>query len=382
MKNKRFFYYIVFTIGVVLLNVISGINVLASDLKIEFQDVREDFWAKPAIDNWKDKGVIKGDGVNFNPNNNITRAEMIVILNKIFGFNKTISNPFTDLKGDEWYYDAVIRAYAHGIIKGSPDENGNPMARSNDPLTRAEAAVIFKNVFSIVMPLNFKTSFKDDKLPRWAEDAIFAMESSGYIRGKGDGLFEPNSNLTRAEMVQLLDNIIDLFINAPGEYTENIDGNVVVNTSGATLKNMRITGNLYLAEGIGEGEVFLKDVYISGTTFIRGGGKYDIKVMDSDLGEVNIEKEDVVLVYVEEPVEKGENEIPATETDSTASDVPPSGGTSDPAPSDSPPSHTGPGDSSSGEPSEDKQPDSDNTDKPDTGNPDTDDEERADIVDY
>ena len=122
MKLK---FSVLLVLIVFIINCMTGLKILAQNQIIEFEDVHENFWAKSAIDNWKDRGIIKGDGKNFNPNNNITRAEIVAILDNIFKYNLKKDNPFSDIKEGEWYYDALIKAYAHGVIKGSFDENGN-----------------------------------------------------------------------------------------------------------------------------------------------------------------------------------------------------------------------------------------------------------------
>ena len=305
-------FCVVLVLVVFIINCMMGPNVLAQNKIIEFEDVHENFWAKSAIDNWKDRGIIKGDGKNFNPNNNITRAEMVAILDNIFKYNLKKDNPFSDIKEGEWYYDALIKAYAHGVIKGSFDENGNLVAKPNAPLTRAEAAVIFTNAFSIKILPDHNSNFKDDYFPKWAKDSIFAMEASGYIRGKGEGLFEPDSNLTRAEMVQIIDNIIEIYIDTPQEYAKDVIGNVVISSSGVKLKDMKIEGNVYLAEGIGEGDVELENVDVSGITFIRGGSSDGIKIINSNVA-IEIQKEGLSLK--QEDIEEEKKEIPAASGD-------------------------------------------------------------------
>ena len=315
----RLKFCVVLVMAVFIINIMAGINVLAQNEVIEFEDVHEGFWAKSAIDNWKDRGVIKGDGKKFNPNIIFTRAEMVAILNNIFKFHLKKDNPFSDVKEGAWYYDAIVKGYAHGVIKGNFDEKGSLEARPNHPLTRAEAAVIFTNVFSIEVPSDYNSNFKDENLPKWAENSIFAMEAEGYIRGKEEGFFDPYSNLTRAEMVQILDNVIKLYLDAPGEYSADVAGNVVISSPGVKLKNMKIEGNLYLAEGIGDGDVEFENVYVSGITFVRGGSSDGIKAVNSVFGTVKIEKEGINLNLANEDtgdLEEEKEDIPAAPEDS------------------------------------------------------------------
>ena len=126
------------------------------------------------------------------------------------------------------------------------------------------------------------------------------------------GLFEPDSNLTRAEMVQIIDNIIEIYIDTPQEYAKDVIGNVVISSSGVKLKDMKIEGNVYLAEGIGEGDVELENVDVSGITFIRGGSSDGIKIINSNVA-IEIQKEGLSLK--QEDIEEEKKEIPAASGD-------------------------------------------------------------------
>lgn len=76
-----------------------------------------------------------------------------------------------------------------------------------------------------------------------------------------------------------------------GTYTEPVDGDVVVETSGVILSGLTISGDLVLAETIGEGDVTLEDITVKGDTIIRGGGSHSVKAVRSTFGKVLLEKQ-------------------------------------------------------------------------------------------
>ncbi len=259
---------------------------------VAFADVDASFWGKPAIDKWSGMGVVMGDGENFYPNTQITRAELMAILGRIFGYSAAVDNPFADISQSDWYYNTLIAAYAKGFMKGDYNAEGKLAIRANDPVSRAEAAVLFQRVFAVTVASGSATQFKDAYLPDWAAPAIYGMETAGYIRGN-DGLFDPSGSLTRAQMVQMLDNIVKLYINQAGEYNGDVGGSVVINAANVKIKDMKITGSLYLAEGIGSGNVSLENITVTSSTFVRGGGA--VTVTQCSLGNRVIEKQDAVL---------------------------------------------------------------------------------------
>ena len=97
------------------------------------------------------------------------------------------------------------------------------------------------------------------------------------------GNLNPKSSITRAEVVTIIDNMIEVYLTGGGErdceLIGEISGNVLVNTAGTTVKNLTTTGNLYITEGVGSGDVTLDNVTVGGTTFVRGGGANSIHII-------------------------------------------------------------------------------------------------------
>src|SRR5690606_11605977 len=67
--------------------------------------------------------------------------------------------------------------------------------------------------------------------------------------------------------------------------------NVVVNTADVVLMDTVIEGNLYLAAGIGNGDVTLKGVTVKGKTYVNGGGANSIGLVDSNINDVEVNKQ-------------------------------------------------------------------------------------------
>ena len=133
------------------------------------------------------------------------------------------------------------------------------------------------------------------EISAWARGYVGALSSRGYVQG-AYGSFHPRASLTRAQAVTILDNIIKGFYYQGGEYTGGVDGSVVVNTGGVTLRDMEIDGDLILTEGVAPGSVPLDGVTVTGRVIVRGGsaaldgGRLDtVIIAGTDGGAVAIE---------------------------------------------------------------------------------------------
>lgn len=254
-------------------------------------------WAENVITEWMDYGIINGyeDGT-IRPNNKITRAEMTAMLDRVMDYQTKADNTFSDL-GDSWYTDVILKANAAGVISGYPDGTVKPDAT----ITRQEAVAMFSRVLSLDTKNAPEATFTDNAdVADWAKDAVNAMAAADYIHGS-DGQFRPNDGITRAEVVTILNNIFDKLYQKAGEYTGDVDGSAVINTDQVTLKDMTISGDLIIAEGVGDGHVVLDNVTVDGKLIVRGGGENSVIIKgDSKIDNISVERIDgAVRIAVE-----------------------------------------------------------------------------------
>jgi hypothetical protein len=159
-------------------------------------------WANGTIQDWLDKGYISGypDG-SFKPDNDISRAEFMALVNKAYGYSATRPISFTDIKVGAWYYNTVSVATAAGYIAGYPDGTIRP----NESISRQEAASIIMKINNLKGNAAEADKFSDTGSLTWSKDAVGAVLSAGIMKGYLDGSFGPYKMIKRAEATVSLD---------------------------------------------------------------------------------------------------------------------------------------------------------------------------------
>lgn len=222
--------------GAMMVSMLSLPAMAADTAAPEFPDAAGS-WASESIDRWGAAGVVNGDeNGNFNPTASITRAELAQIFVNMFGLTEKAPNTYADLRGDEWYADAILKCTAAGIMQGD-GVNANPMAM----ISRQETMVMFGRAMGVTPVENPDLSgFTDGaSVADWAAGYMAPLAEMGIITGSGDGSIQPSVNIDRASTMALLDKAITVYINEPGEYSvDNEKGFVVVATDG----EVKITG--------------------------------------------------------------------------------------------------------------------------------------------
>ncbi len=241
-------------------------------------------WAQSVIEKWAGTNVIVGWNGNFMPDKGITRAEMAVVFDKLMKYTVASKNTFSDLAPDFWGYNALMKANAANVFVG----DGVSM-RPTDNITWQELSVTACKVLGIE-PVSKLTSIVDgtNDVMKGYVQALFNL---GYIGTTNPNFsYKATANVTRAQVMQLLDNIVAGFYPKAGTYTGEIVGNVIVAADGTTLKDMNIKGTLIIAEGVGEGTVTLNNVKAD-HVIVRGGGPNSVHVQgNSKIGKITVVK--------------------------------------------------------------------------------------------
>ncbi len=240
-------------------------------------------WAEDTMLRWASNGLLTGDGAGrYRPNDEISRAEFAALIDRVLNLPQQGADAyaFSDVESGAWYASAVASGYAAGIVQGTDKGKFNPTTA----ITRQDAAVIVARAFGLEDEVAADAGFSDKmQISPYASESVAALQSRKYISGRSGNRFAPQERITRAEVVQMIDNAMGELVWTPGTYERDFTGNVVVNTAGIELKNLMIAGDLYIAQGVGEGDVLLNNVTVKGKTYVFGGGIDSVKLKDSRL---------------------------------------------------------------------------------------------------
>jgi hypothetical protein len=167
-------------------------------------------WARDYIEKLTARGVLQGyaDGT-FKPDQSISRAEFTLMLARALELplDENASGNFQDWDTTPaWAKGGISAAVKAGIIKGYDDGT----FRAGQLINRAEMAVMIINAMEQKPPAS-NTEFTDNAaIPDWARTAVAQGVQAGLITGKGNNLFQPADQATRAESACMLARLLKL----------------------------------------------------------------------------------------------------------------------------------------------------------------------------
>ncbi len=191
-------------------------------------------WAEAAIERWSGYGMIQGNNGKFDPNGDLTRGQMATMLTRLLKLAAAESAGFSDITDETWCADAVNRCAAAGIMLGN-----NGKAMPNAPITRQEAMVMLARALGVAPVTDTKAlaKFADaDKAGTFAQGYLAALVEAGIVKGTAEGKLDPLSNITRAEMVTIVDRLIAHYADTDGMTVDAKDGGLVL----VVAKNVKV----------------------------------------------------------------------------------------------------------------------------------------------
>lgn len=184
------------------------VNPELSVKKDKFIDIATVDWAKEAIENLADRGVISGKADNiFAPNDKMTREEFVKLVVGAFGLSSETTTSFEDVDYTQWYALYINIAAANGVVKGLSDTEFG----IGKNITRQDAAVIIARAAKSEIDSAAAENFVDaSDIADYAKGSVGCLTKIGAINGNTEGLFLPKNAITRAEAVKIVYNVTKL----------------------------------------------------------------------------------------------------------------------------------------------------------------------------
>ena len=221
----------------------------------------EGHWAEESIQKWSEEyRIIQGyeDGT-FRPDASITRGAFAGIMDRFLQF-QAISEPetFSDTAGNYWE-SAILKLHAAGVYLGT---NGKALA--GNTITRQQAVTMIARAFHIDAETTSLFYADEAQIAEYARPAVAEMTARGYVNDTWDGNFRPTDPITRAEIINILSNMIDTLVQTSDPVTGDVAGTLMINSAGgATLTGMTVHGDLIVAPGV-TGDIGISNVAVLG----------------------------------------------------------------------------------------------------------------------
>lgn len=180
-----------------------------------FYDIADMEWAQAAVYSAVETGAINPDSETiFGAKRNIKRDEFVSVVIKALKLggkqgsaeNQESLKNFTDVPESNPYYAEIMKALELGIIQGVSETEFAPDA----DITRQDMAVVIKNAFAVasVKTEEGRLDFTDkDSIAEYAQTSVRILSKMGIMVGKGNNMFVPLENTTRAEVAVIVDRI-------------------------------------------------------------------------------------------------------------------------------------------------------------------------------
>ena len=184
----------------------------AMEYRRTFNDLNTAAWAQEQIEVLAARHIVNGvNNENYAPNNNITRAQFAKILVEALHLESGSEKvSFSDVRAGEWYKESVEIAASLGIVTGY-----NGAFDPNGQITREQMAVMIVRALKHVNENGNYTAIQptftdNDQISGWAREAVGIAVDKGLVNGLGNGQFGPKGKATRAQSAVIIYRMLDL----------------------------------------------------------------------------------------------------------------------------------------------------------------------------
>lgn len=151
--------------------------------------------------------VIGPDGARVDLNNGLSlniREATVLAFNDAtsLGFLVQSGNPFRDTSMDDWFYSYVNSAYTYNLFNGTTSTSFSP----STGMTRAMFVQILANLENVKQTDSASSRYSDVTDGQWYTAAVEWAAEKGIVNGLNANLFDPNSPMTREQMLVILYN--------------------------------------------------------------------------------------------------------------------------------------------------------------------------------
>ncbi|RVU55067.1 S-layer homology domain-containing protein [Anaerosphaera multitolerans] len=165
----------------------------------QYQDTRN-HWANEYIDKLSDDGFVSGyESDTFRPDSEISRVEFYKIVNSMANLKKTYTVTFADVSTSDWFYKDVSKAIKAGYLTPTTG-NLNP----NNPISRQEVMGILGYMYKLKPNTSVLKQFSDaSKISEDNKGYVGALVNAGIVSGDS-GQLRPNDGISRAEACKII----------------------------------------------------------------------------------------------------------------------------------------------------------------------------------
>lgn len=172
-----------------------------------FSDIPAGAWYESAVSYALEKGLVTGTSEKtFSPDGTMTRAMLVTMLWRMDGKPAASgASSFNDVKGGQWYSEAVSWAAANGIVTGYGD---GAFGVSDDVTRQQLAAVLYRYAAFKGKDVSASTDISGYAdayaVAPWADAAVRWAVKSGVMNGASGNRLTPSGTATRAQASAML----------------------------------------------------------------------------------------------------------------------------------------------------------------------------------